>query len=539
MTIPMEVSTTGLFTALTRGTNAEKAEAIRLLEGRLPKVDYEEITNKILKALNEEYRPPRSKTEKDLHSPVRCFLLSALGRMPVKNGEPERTLREHAGDSEKEPNHWARYWALEALRYRDAKGLEEFCRDKVSKDPDLLPRFAAIAILADRGDDDALEKILNVLKSEDENELWGVLRALRLVYLPAAVDLIFKLVKEDRFNDITYDSIVALGTIPPESPAAVQAAIKLQGFITSVRNYQFWDVFRIRAIESLGMLKVDHTADLLLAEMADYNPSIARAAALALEAVLGTSTAVGRVLERLLRVGDRNLARYASALREMKDRDEVERTIASAMSAPKTEEQDYARTLMSELGGTSAFDRLRAQTDATKQYAATLGDADRSMRKLFDRTMRHAKRGFSVVLYMDVAVFVLGILLLGISAYMILSSGGEQKYDRWVAAFSAGGGVFAMILSRWIAKPREQVQRAVQRLSQSNAIFLGYLRQLRQVDQAYTRRMLDDESPTAEEIKGFCNLIQETMNNAMRQLQNPGSVSAEAASSEANGDETP
>src|SRR6185295_2457396 len=128
---------------------------------------------------------------------------------------------------------------------------------------------------------------------------WAVLRALRFVYLPFAVKSVCSLVLNPHFDDNTYDAIVALGNVPPDTPQAEDAGLALMTFITRYRRYQFWDVMRIRAIDSLGQLKLESSASLLLEELTDYNPSIAKQAALALETILGPPTTVARVLELL------------------------------------------------------------------------------------------------------------------------------------------------------------------------------------------------------------------------------------------------
>ncbi len=50
------------------------------------------------------------------------------------------------------------------------------------------------------------------------------------------------------------------------------------------------------------------------------------------------------------------------------------------------------------------------------------------------------------------------------------------------------------------------------------AVFLGYLRQLHQIDQTYARRMLDDKAPDAAEAKAFTTLVANVMDGALMQL---------------------
>jgi len=70
------------------------------------------------------------------------------------------------------------------------------------------------------------------------------------------------------------------------------------------------------------------------------------------------------------------------------------------------------------------------------------------------------------------------------------------------------------------AKPREQVEASVTHLAVMKTIFLGYLRQLRQIDQTYARRMLDEKTPDAVEVRVFTGLVESVMSSVLTQLNN-------------------
>ncbi len=85
----------------------------------------------------------------------------------------------------------------------------------------------------------------------------------------------------------------------------------------------------------------------------------------------------------------------------------------------------------------------------------------------------------------------------------------------------------AVLYGRFFAKPREQVESSVQYLSGLKAIFLGYLRQLRQTDQAYTRRVLEETPLTSDETKGFNDLIEQIMDRSIDRLTGKHTARAE------------
>jgi hypothetical protein len=122
------------------------------------------------------------------------------------------------------------------------------------------------------------------------------------------------------------------------------------------------------------------------------------------------------------------------------------------------------------------------------------------------------------VCHMDLIVFAIGILLIGSSAVMALNSAGTL--DKWAGVGVTGGtGLLGVLYGILVAKPREKIVEAIDHLMRLKVIFLGYLRQLHQADQAYTRRLLEEEERlTADEVDKFSRMIEQTMRGAMDHL---------------------
>lgn len=248
-------------------------------------------------------------------------------------------------------------------------------------------------------------------------------------------------------------------------------------------------------ILGLGDLKARQSVETLLADLTDSNPSIAQAAAVSLERILGTEAAVSRILETASEAKrqqadmSRTMRLYASALRTMDEKKVVERLETAAVS--DVEDQELARLLLVEVGGMHAFQSLRVLTSAVKNYQEALRQAEQAIRTQFEATLREARGDFAVALGMDIIVFVLGIVLLSVSAAQAVG-GGAQSTAAWVGVAATGGtGVLGILYGTLVAEPRVQVQQAVDHMMKLKVIFLGYLRQLHQIDQLYTRRMLE------------------------------------------------
>jgi hypothetical protein len=113
-------------------------------------------------------------------------------------------------------------------------------------------------------------------------------------------------------------------------------------------------------------------------------------------------------------------------------------------------------------------------------------------------------------------VFIVGILLIGVSAGLILLDTGDLR--TWVGLGAGGVGVMGVLYSTLIAKPRQQVRDAVDHLMYLKVVFLAYIRQLHQTDQAFTHRMIDEDTVKSEELDKFALTVQKIMQNATEQI---------------------
>ena len=217
---------------------------------------------------------------------------------------------------------------------------------------------------------------------------------------------------------------------------------------------------------------------------------------------------------------------FARALSWM-DREAVVEELVDLMGSGSVAQQDMARSLLSELGGTAAYEKLRALTAATKQYREILERAEDRVQNLFEQTVHEAQRGFQLATWMDLVVFGVGISLLLASAIAALAKPGG---DIAVWAGVGGAGVLGVLYSLLISNPRRQVREAVDHLMRVKIIFLAYLRRLHQTDQAYTRLLLTSDKVTAEQLKQYSDVIGTIMEGTARQLGE--AVPTSAASSE-------
>jgi hypothetical protein len=147
-------------------------------------------------------------------------------------------------------------------------------------------------------------------------------------------------------------------------------------------------------------------------------------------------------------------------------------------------------------------------------------EAEKKIRDLFESSIKEARKGFRISSTMDVIVFAIGVFLVFASAYVALSRGGTLNVWAGAGVTATGGtGVAGILYSIFISDPRKKVEKSVDHMMKLKIIFLAYLRQLNQIDQYYVRQLLEDEPPNSQEISELSNLVQETMNNALKELR--------------------
>jgi hypothetical protein len=494
-----KLSASALVDVLITGTGAEKGKGIEWLDACEDAVERERLRALLIHHLTKTHAPiDEPDAESIQRRDARAWLLSALGRVCQDDEVGKEILKRHL-NPEFEQNVWCRYWALEGIVAGGGESAIQFASvSKVDKEP--LVRCLAFAVLARGGDPGALK----TLRKEVEDNIWATLRALRIsmVLDKLILDKVLAIVREGTYSDATYDAIIALGQVPSGTPEAEEAAEVLGGYVRRYR-WPMYDSNRTNALVSLGRLRSILSVPVLVEELTEENPMIVLQAARALQATLGSRTACRRILEAASE-GTRLPQTYAEALRALNRADVVDE-LEAALTAGPTQEGDVALGLLRELGGAEALDRLSAMRRSAEAFISAQSKADEELRVSLDRSLTEARQGFKIVTGMDIAVFVAGFALLGIGVYLILDA--KDPLDRLLGGITSSTGFIGILLKNWLLKARDRIEPSVRRLVSLQAAFHGYLRQLRQVDQAYTQRVLEGKMKP-EEVRNYTDIVE-------------------------------
>jgi hypothetical protein len=502
-------STARAFRTLTHGRPVEREIVQARLVSQDPTIDVDLLRTWILEALRGEFSAERASVDpQSWRAWARCWLLSSLGRIALGHHEAEKYVRQ-CTKVEHEPNDWARYWVLESLIVAGTSDIVDISRGISTNDRSPLVRNLALALQAARGDIDARKAILEAIGDKE----WTALRALRVVPLEDAVPPLCAMAATRSLDDATYDAIVALGAVNKDWAVAEEAITALLACVKETRRHPWWDGFRRKALQALKNLRAGDAVPILVEELRDSNPAIVYEAAQALESALGVATAVVRVVEAASQTGPEATEQYASALRWM-GRDAVADELERLMLTGSDQQQATARALLAEIGGRAAFEKLRARSDAMRQHLEALESTEGKIRELFDSSLLEARSGYKLATTMDAVVFALGVGLIVLSGILVAS--GRESIS---ALVSGGTGTLAVLYNLFLANPRQRVQAAVEHLMRLKVVFLGYLRQLHQSDQAFVRRFLDDEPLSPAVVSEYSQLVRSTMESAVSQIE--------------------
>ena len=143
--------------------------------------------------------------------------------------------------------------------------------------------------------------------------------------------------------------------------------------------------------------------------------------------------------------------------------------------------------------------------------------AQEKVNSMFETTMKDAKKGFLVAMSMDVTIFIIGVILISVSAFIAIFN---NQLSNWAGIGASGGtGVLSVLYSMFFSKPRKQVKDNVNHLMNLKIIFLAYLRELNQLDQSFSQKMIESDGLSESDISFFKQKLKDSMSEAVNILQ--------------------
>lgn len=554
--------------ALKEGSDDERRKAV---EKKVPKLRNKQVArDEFIRLLSYGAGRERSAWEESDDSEVRGWAATALSRLC---GKDDKTALSAIGNHlAAEEDSLARYWMLLALyNMGTRKEIESTVRSIAdefesyikSYGPDDDPSFEgpmpgsnrragplALAILASWGDRGKAETLEEMLKSQDFEWMWSACRALTEVSCREMLEPLQHVVEDPRiWPDVRNKAIEALGLI--ESPAAARV---LGRVLTRTRDAIIKES-AIEGLERLGKSRLVRdmldqlqgtgeaqysVADSLLAALTDDNAQIRYRAAQALPWVMLDPKEYDDKLEALdTPPAQARLAAtekvVSEIVRETVDLEKGVPLLVDALRVIDPPEAEAAATVLREylfdedvsvkqraehalklVGGEKAIQTLMGQkSEVLRAYNELLAKADEPIQRLFQETMRQAQRSFRISQWMSITIFVIGVVALSAGLYAAFTSG-QDGIQRIFGAGTSIVGVIAIVLDMTFRDPHRRVQEATSVLLRIKVIFLGYVRQIHQIDATFKHEFIEGGKEFGiKEVQETIKQINDVMKNTM------------------------
>jgi len=449
---------------------------------------------------------------------ARAWSISALAAINIPNTIDHLVARL---DPDVEEFEWVRYWTAIGLAKMQPPNLEDHLT-RALDDPHTLVRAIALRLLIENGFENGYVEQLSAmaLESPEWDARWIACKVLRRdaghqpfregvekKFIPVLVD---RLDNDRELMDVRYEAALALGCMVHRWQEAMDALGE------ALRKKDLSDWARRSCVDALAQIGKPETKEHLLFALRDRDAEIRVRAAAALKGALGASAAVSFIAEELLRVEEPPLE-YFDALRQI-DSKEAANVLADHLLHPDPRTATRASQALTKLGGEEAVRTLQAQrTKALDKYTELLGTADAQVMEQFNRLMGQAQRGFSMSMSMHGVIFAIGVVVLAISLYVALSQG-FQTFERYVGVGTAVGSLGTLLLL-FYKDPLKNIRASVTSLVKVNVVFLGYVRQINQIDATFKQLFLASAGFGIDEMKQTVEQIQDSVRKTMEEVK--------------------
>ncbi len=170
---------------------------------------------------------------------------------------------------------------------------------------------------------------------------------------------------------------------------------------------------------------------------------------------------------------------------------------------------EIAEKILAELGGWAAIQRLSQRRSTLKSLDDLLAKQEESVKSTFESTIRQARTNFKFAMCINIIVVLIGIVLIALAISQFVQK--PDKLETWIAPGGAGTVLIKLVFDT----PRKNARSDLAVLVDVNVIFLGFLRQINEIDATFKHAYLERDFGTTqmgETIKQIENTVAHTLN---------------------------
>lgn len=449
---------------------------------------------------------------------VRSWGMNVLERVPHEGSVKFLTeFIEGAPEPERRrSNKYSRLYALKAL---DTLSISKAQRERFNElinirwgddDEDTLPRAFAAALGSRDGRRDARMQLESLFEQIDRRYWYPfmILRALRECPVPVALPHLVKLMRdEEGYIEVRYRAIELLARLEP-----TRETVRAVGDVLANNPNEY---LRLRAAITLGELGDPAAQGDLVTGVTDANAEVRVRAAAALERTSGRDSAVTALVSAALACEDGKpaLGRFVDALRIVDpDRARSTEALSKELGAEDREYAERAESVLLELGGWSAVQRLSQQRRATlDQLDQLLKESEAVVQQTFKDTVRQAQRNFYFALVVNALVVLLGVAVSVVAVLHLIDQ--PEDVETWLLPGAAG--VLGILVSLLFNNPRTNARNDLTTLVNVNVLFLGFLRQLNEIDATFKHAYIEGSDFGGDDMQLTVERIEETVGRTL------------------------
>ncbi len=392
-----------------------------------------------------------------------------------------------------------------------------FIKGGVSPDPTRRPRryarytrfysiIGAAKLADDQGRGEELDRVLTEIAADDEGEDVLVIAAALLIQhargvRPAAAKLEEMLLhyREKRFWKAwgVLRGLRELGPVPQLRDAVIEVCER-----SVYRDHQ------AQAIRALSGYANDARVAATLANivrtvldaLCDPNAEVRVRAAVALATVVGSpeesvKQIVARALEHTTEQGSRT--HFLDAVRGLEGQKIAADILRTEMGSEDRLRAKEAEQLLVDLGGWAAVQRLRERRATLQDLDELLKSSEEVVRASFEKTMKQASFNYTFAMTVNAIIVGVGVALIAVAIVQV--AGNPDRLASWIVPGSAG--VFGILVNMFLNDPRRNAREDLTSLMNVNVIFLGFIRQVNQIDAAFKHAYIEDAGFGADDLE--------------------------------------
>lgn len=412
----------------------------------------------------------------------------------------------------------AKYSRMYALKALDAisstesqrSDLDQLLEERWSdEDEDTLPRAFAAALGVRNGRYQAGVQLTAMFEQVGPRYWYPfmILRALRDCPVAHALPFLISVIRDrDGYVEIRHRAIELVARFEP-----TREAVRAVGDVLEDDPNEY---LRLSAAVTLGELGEPSAKSNLLVGVTDTNAEVRVRAAAALERCSGRDEAVVALVAAALssKNGKQSLSRFVDALRVVDpDRARSTEALSKELGAEDREQAQRAEGILLDLGGWSAVQRLSQRRDTLAKLDELLEASEAVVQRTFEATVKQARRNFYFALVVNVIVVLVGVALSVIAILHLIDQ--PEDLEGWLLPGAAG--VIGILINLLFNNPRKNARDDLATLVNVNVLFLGFLRQLNQIDATFKHAYIEGHDFGADDMQKTVGRIERTVGRTL------------------------